>query len=307
MLRDLHSCSTVADLIQHTNHSWNVDRLNSNYDPSIARTISNLPLSVTGVKDRLIWTGATNGYYNVKDGYNWLLSNNSHQHTASHTTHAPVWQIVWRLRLPYRTESFSSNSIMEWFSHCLQTFQGPDQYIIEFIAIVLHIIWRCRNVRVMEGKHLPPTSVIKIIDASWRNFRVVFSNHHQKNNLQSYKATSKRWSTATSLPNSGIVIITATRKLKPRGSIHGLRKILLRVLVNNQVLAHMVYTLRDQQDLKVMHLLSIKKGIQIAINYTGLQGECNIIVFKKGMADLLTVNYKHNVNFQVWGRILPIF
>ncbi|KAF7824542.1 putative RING-type E3 ubiquitin transferase C3H69 [Senna tora] len=32
-----------------------------------------------------------------------------------------------------------------------------------------------------------------------------------------------------------------------------------------------------------------------------MQGECNIIVFKKGMADLITVNYRNNVNFQVVG------
>ncbi|KAF7824543.1 ribonuclease H [Senna tora] len=158
-------------------------RLNSHYDPSVAGTIANLPLPVTGVKDRLIWTGATKGYYNVKDGYNWLLSNHSQQDTGFQTRHALVWQTVWRLRLPYRP----------------------------------------------------------------------------KNNRHSYK--SKRWSTATSLPNFGILVITATRKFKPRGSTHGLRKILLRVLLNNQVLTHMVYTLRDQQDLKVMHLLAIRKGI----------------------------------------------
>ncbi|KAF7820200.1 uncharacterized protein G2W53_025655 [Senna tora] len=172
---------------------------------------------------------------------------------------------------------------------------------VESEIVVLHTIWRCRNVRVMEGRHIPPISAIKTIDASWRNFNEVFSNLHQRTNLQSFTTMSKRWSTTTSLPNSGIVVVTATRKFKPRGSIRGLRKILLKVLVNNQLLAHMVYTLRDHQDLKIMHLLAIRKGIQLAINCTSRQDECNIIVFRKGMVDLLTNNYKNNFRFQVVG------
>ncbi|KAF7825107.1 reverse transcriptase [Senna tora] len=230
-----------------------------------------------------------------------LACNNPGESLVHVFFHCPFANVVWfGTHLGFRTDSLSS-SIIDWFSECIQVFQGSDQYIIERIAVTLHTIWRCRNGRVMERKQIHPASVVKIIEASWRSYHSIFSNHQPMKNSHFCNTKAKRWSTASSLPMSGILVITATRKLKPRGSTLGLRKVLLRVLFNNQVLAHMVYTLAEQQDLKVTHLLAIRKGIQMAINYTSLQEECNVIVFRKGMADLLTKNYRNNVKFQVVG------
>ncbi|KAF7836165.1 ribonuclease H [Senna tora] len=309
MFRDLHSCTTVADLIQHNNHSWNVGRLNSHYEPSTAGTIANLPLSVTGVKDRLIWTVATNGYYNVKDGYNWLLSNHSQQDTVIQTHHALVWQTLWRLRLPYRSvytlryqedlKVMQLLAIRKGIQIAINyTSQQGECNVIVFKKGMADLI--TVNYKNNVNFQVVGTDITNMLN-SFSSSRVLFLRSNTLLcSLYRYMSTNNAVVGMVELWKENTFILhQLSRSLMPPGEI-------IIFFSNNQPKDNLhsyksVYTLRYQEDLKVMQLLAIRKGIQIAINYTSQQGECNVTVFKKGMADLITVNYKNNVNFQVVG------
>ena len=64
---------TVADLIDHTNHSWNPGFVKPLYPYPISEEILNLPISKTGIGiDQLVWKHFSSGVYQVKKAYNLL-------------------------------------------------------------------------------------------------------------------------------------------------------------------------------------------------------------------------------------------
>ena len=65
------STDTVADLIDHTNHSWNPGLVKTLYPHPISEEILNLPISKIGIGiDKLVWKHSSSGDYQVKKAYN---------------------------------------------------------------------------------------------------------------------------------------------------------------------------------------------------------------------------------------------
>ncbi|KAF7828069.1 reverse transcriptase [Senna tora] len=56
------------EIIKHNSATWRTDLLTLayDYDPHTVNRISSIPLSVTGIRDRLIWKFSIDGNYNVK-------------------------------------------------------------------------------------------------------------------------------------------------------------------------------------------------------------------------------------------------
>ena len=63
----------MADLIDHTNHSWNSGLVKTLYPHPLSEEILNLPISKTGTGiDKLVWKHSASGDYQVKKAYNLL-------------------------------------------------------------------------------------------------------------------------------------------------------------------------------------------------------------------------------------------
>ncbi|KAF7807950.1 Reverse transcriptase zinc-binding domain [Senna tora] len=268
MLRDQQLITTtIADLIKH-NCTWNVSLLNKVHDTNTAALIANIPLSVTGVRDKLVWTGASDGHYRVKDAYKCIVARTSNRNPPS----------------PSGTPE--------------------DHHILAFMVVVLQVLWRCCNLRVMEGRKVDPHAAIKMIYSSWNFYTLSFANHNHATNQAnqvSQPSNHRKWSTIDSLPHSGISIVIAVKRYGNGGHGPNTRRIFIKVFRSREVLCHAVYTLRQQEDLQLKNLMVIRKGIHLAINISSNRSCCNIVVLQKNIADLVQSGYKSNRRLQVVG------
>ncbi|KAF7844530.1 Retrovirus-related Pol polyprotein LINE-1 [Senna tora] len=147
----------------------------------------------------MVWKNATDGRYNVKDGYNWILSNQSNHHSTSQPQYRYVWETIWRLRLPYRIIMFMWRAL--------------NENLPAYLVLVKHHM-RCRNLKVMEGQHMDPIVAVNSIYASWKVYNFAFSNHISHNKRMFHPAKLQCWSTIDSLPTYGLLIITTVKKFR---------------------------------------------------------------------------------------------
>ncbi|KAF7808425.1 reverse transcriptase [Senna tora] len=247
MLQDQLLITSVADLMKH-NNTWNTSLLNIVYDSNTAAIIASIPLSVTGVRDKLVWTGASSGNYRVKDAYKCIVTTiPSHSPPISPDTHGmhtfPIWKAIWKLRLPFRIIMFlwrmlnnnlpacsvlikhhmvlddvclacgekgeslnhiflqcpfakvvwfgthlcyrtptTDINLLHWLNECFMFAYREDHQILTFMAMVLRVLWRCHNLRVMEGRKVDPYVAIKMIYSSWNLYSLSFANHNHITN-----------------------------------------------------------------------------------------------------------------------------
>ncbi|KAF7801626.1 ribonuclease H [Senna tora] len=234
MLRDQQLVSTVADLIKH-NGTWNTSLPNKVYDTHTAGVIANTPISVTGMKDKLVWIGASDGQYTVKYVYNWIMAKRSVDTLSDPSiipplVNSPLWKVIWKFKLPFRIIMFlwriaksyfsalslcKSNlvwyslgykppdydiSLFQWFNDCFVSIKKEDQYILPFMAVVLQVLWRCRNLKVMEGKKVDPYSAINMIYSMWNLYAQSFDNCEKINNHASQPSKHNNCSKLTACP-----------------------------------------------------------------------------------------------------------
>ncbi|KAF7844516.1 uncharacterized protein G2W53_001421 [Senna tora] len=188
----------------------------------------------------------------------------------------------------------------EWFKACLSSSLNFDDHQINFICVGLNVIWRCRNLGVMEGKNIDPVKAISMIYAMWSSYKSYFSI---QNVCEKYliPASDKNhlWKSVQSLPTSGVNVICLTRK---RRNANGkTTTVHVFIIQNNQLFLHGAYGLKHQQDLQVAFLSVLRRGIQLSIPLAASTKLCNIIVFQKGWASMITSNYKKYSGLQVLG------
>ncbi|KAF7822992.1 ribonuclease H [Senna tora] len=188
-------------------------------------------------------------------------------------------------------------SLLEWFTDILHKFRDEDHYVIPFTVVVLHVIWRCRNLRTTEAKFLDPLTAINMIYSLWNSYKVTFSNQYKGSHSAIKTRKHQYWSLADTLPSSGLLIISAKRNFKTSNAGRKARKIVLHIWENNQILFKAVYSLRNHECPHLMNLIAIRKGIQIALNTTTFREDCKIIVFQKKMACLIASEFKKNSKF----------
>ncbi|KAF7831720.1 Reverse transcriptase zinc-binding domain [Senna tora] len=91
--------------------------------------------------------------------------------------HCPFARIVWfGTHLSYRTPSTDVN-LLQWLNQCFMFNNREDHQLLAFMEVVLQVLWRCRNLRVMEGRKVDPYAAIKMIYSSWNLYSLSFANH----------------------------------------------------------------------------------------------------------------------------------
>ncbi|KAF7844578.1 ribonuclease H [Senna tora] len=321
MLRDHNLFPKVMDLIQHNSLMWNTVTLNRVYDTHNARCIASIHISVTNVRDKLLWKGSNDGEYSVRQGYKMVLRNSSSQVSNAVSVQVPnpshrnnIWRLIWRLKLPYRIVMFMwrvlnnnlptfsvlnrhhmplqnicnacnqddeslihvflqcnfasavwfgthlgfqshnhlASSMMDWFHNCILS--SHDRILdshIAFICVVLHVIWRCRNLRVMEGKHTDPIKALHMIYVMLDNYSVAFTRQDFKQTpmIPPCGSDNRKWTNVDFIPSDGISIISTYRKLNDGTSARRIRRIFIRVQHGNDLIMNASYSLLHNESL----------------------------------------------------------
>lgn len=86
----------VVDLLNTSNDGWDSNKVSSLYHHSIGRSLMDTYIPVLPIDDKLVWSTAYNGIYNIADGYKILSTSTPN----SQGLHAFPWKNFWRTRLP---------------------------------------------------------------------------------------------------------------------------------------------------------------------------------------------------------------
>lgn len=62
----------ASELMTDDGTCWNERLVNQLFMKSEAEAILHMPISLTGIKDKLIWQHTTHGHYTVNSAYEWL-------------------------------------------------------------------------------------------------------------------------------------------------------------------------------------------------------------------------------------------
>lgn len=93
----------VSSLFNANSKSWNVGLINSMFEGVDVAAILSTSIPQREVKDRVAWTGTSNGIYSAKSGYNfWFERMVGVDHVPQHQG----WSKVWRLSLPHKVKIF---------------------------------------------------------------------------------------------------------------------------------------------------------------------------------------------------------
>lgn len=104
----------VADLIDHHNNIWDLNRLRVWYNNNQISNIIKLPISNMGLDDELIWTAAPNGHYSTKAGYTVLWADNwGNDDNISRRLPNFPWDDYWKLKVPHKLLLFGWKVILD--------------------------------------------------------------------------------------------------------------------------------------------------------------------------------------------------
>lgn len=81
------------------NNEWDKVLLYACLPPDIVEQITCIPISMSGLCDRLIWTHTANGKFSVKSAYLSTMDDS--------TNHSHVWKLIWNLRIPPKLKVFT--------------------------------------------------------------------------------------------------------------------------------------------------------------------------------------------------------
>jgi hypothetical protein len=100
--------SKVSCLIDQDTKNWDLRMLSELFNEEEARVISNIPLSPTSPKDRLIWQGTSNGLFSVRSAYHLGMEMlQRYRATCSYSYKGRVvWKVLWNLKVPNTVKIF---------------------------------------------------------------------------------------------------------------------------------------------------------------------------------------------------------
>ncbi|KAF7812238.1 reverse transcriptase [Senna tora] len=206
--------------------------------------------------------------------------------------------------LGYHFHTNHGANMMDWFSNWVLQLDQHTYSIINFIFVVLQVIWRCCNLRVMEGKQVHPTQAIQMIYAMSTSYNTAFRLHSlQKKPVSSHFGGSKKskLKIVHSIPTIGISIISIVRKMKGGWNRRKNRKIFILVQEGRDIIINASYNLREQESLDATHLRVIKTALLAAMNHSTYKELCNIVTFQKHVAAIIVDTYKKHRSLNVLG------
>uniref|UniRef100_A0A803PYN1 Reverse transcriptase domain-containing protein n=1 Tax=Cannabis sativa TaxID=3483 RepID=A0A803PYN1_CANSA len=86
---------------------WNIELLNSFFQPIDVDKILTIPLSFFASNDRLIWHHSTSGSYNVKSGFHLASSLEDEDACSPSDPNLTWWKFFWSLNLPPKIRIFA--------------------------------------------------------------------------------------------------------------------------------------------------------------------------------------------------------
>ncbi|KAF7826808.1 Ribonuclease H-like superfamily protein [Senna tora] len=184
----------------------------------------------------------------------------------------PQYKSVWSLKLPYKVIMF----MWRVLSDNLPAF-----------SVLNHHHMNLDNICMAYGG-----VAIKMINTMWSTYNTAFSNQVYKNKSMVTPLcwNHKKWSFVDALPTDLLSVIFFVKKIKVHTSARRIRKISI---------IHVVYNLREQENLRQAFLMVLRRGLQIIWNHHQSINVCNVVVFQKYMASLITSTFRNNANLRL--------
>ena len=172
----------VCELINRATGEWNMDKLNSWFQPEDRLAIMYIPLSTIDTNDRLIWAENRSGKFTIKSAY--ALALEEEQHTTmgdclNGLACRKIWKAIWHLNVPQKIKHFAwraSRDILATKTNLAKWKIAPSG-ICELCGkeeeMVNHLLWFCDHTKGvwMTSKFVLPFE----ISPSW-NFLDVVEN-----------------------------------------------------------------------------------------------------------------------------------
>ncbi|KAM1223553.1 hypothetical protein ACFX2G_043517 [Malus domestica] len=138
----------VSDLIDSFSNSWRVDLITDGFKREDVLLILSIPLSQSGLCDRLVWHHNTNEVYLVKSGYglamklmeDGALGRKGRGAPSEINKHNQVWNKIWSLQVKDRAN---------------------EDEIYQDFAFGLWRLWKNRNEVVFNEIHRQPLEVLE--------------------------------------------------------------------------------------------------------------------------------------------------
>ncbi|KAH1063495.1 hypothetical protein J1N35_028482 [Gossypium stocksii] len=93
----------VSDLIDHANRKWREEIVSNTFQPEVARSIFQIPLSASAHEDFQVWKGELTGTFSVRSVYKLLqVVNLDPNHYLLQTESKLFFRKLWKLQLPPR-------------------------------------------------------------------------------------------------------------------------------------------------------------------------------------------------------------
>lgn len=110
----------VADFIDQSNQSWDVEKLRNCVSEEETRAILKIPISISKCPDKLIWHSNSSGKYSVKSGYHKafkkILDLASNQPSSSYTPSKSMWTRLWAIPTAPKVRHFMWKVVHNWLA-----------------------------------------------------------------------------------------------------------------------------------------------------------------------------------------------
>ncbi|KAL0420647.1 UNVERIFIED_CONTAM: hypothetical protein Slati_3087600 [Sesamum latifolium] len=96
----------VSDLILANIKDWDVQTVNDLLWPKDRELILQIPLSLVGTSDLLVWHYSSNDLFSIKSGYHLALSLASSAGISGPRWCRNTWRVVWQANIPNKVQVF---------------------------------------------------------------------------------------------------------------------------------------------------------------------------------------------------------
>lgn len=110
----------VAEFINPTTKVWDKGKLESYIPPEEMQKICNIPISLVGAQDKLIWRHTSSGKYTVNSGYGQKVINsmkgNPDSPSCSFIPSKSTWNRLWKVKAMPKVRMFVWKAVKNWVS-----------------------------------------------------------------------------------------------------------------------------------------------------------------------------------------------
>ncbi|CAN1144884.1 Putative ribonuclease H protein At1g65750 [Linum perenne] len=101
-----YSSTKVSDYINHTQRTWNSEKLRSVFPEEVVKQIMLIPLGPEGYSDQLVWHFESSGNFSVRSCYRHLRAMTVPHNQPADVSTTKLWKWLWQLDLPPKIKYF---------------------------------------------------------------------------------------------------------------------------------------------------------------------------------------------------------